>query len=204
MVPFPTVVDLSTELHQHMNISEQYTTSASEFFVTNRIIVLPSGMGLSEPFLVESLGTWILGKLVFGGVEVGGREEGNNNNNDPRVHERNHGKYPRKSTQLEDVRRTRETIPKPSTWDRPEFLEIILLPRSKTSDDTCSNRMMTIRNWAWNPQQMYDFYNRDVESLRDDSDPTFRGSVSYLSGRERNDAFRQDFVSAMGGFASPN
>jgi hypothetical protein len=212
MVPSPTVIDLSTEFHRHMMIDSfkqdtrgtSSSSSRSEFLsrIVCRMIVLPSGMGLSEPYLVESPGTIIWGKLVLGGVTrsrlLGGNQQ--------RQKRRSAG------ARTEIMGNVRENRPSWMMYGGPArqyeavdmgpagILEIILLPRGKTmhQDIACTQEMMTIQNWAWKPQHMFDFYN-DEKSSSDDLDSTFCRSVSYMSGRERNDAFRQDFVSAVGG-----
>jgi hypothetical protein len=92
------------------------------------------------------------------------------------------------------------------------ILEVLVLPRTKqlTSDrsDTASAAStMKIRGMTWKPKEMFAFQALDddgdrvgrVDKTDDVSNDNGWGSASYMSGSRKNDAFRSDFRSAVGG-----
>mmetsp|Transcript_15631 Transcript_15631/g.23797 ORF Transcript_15631/g.23797 Transcript_15631/m.23797 type:complete len:426 (+) Transcript_15631:2-1279(+) len=85
-------------------------------------------------------------------------------------------------------------------------LEIAVAPTNQEIPDLrrFMNGDMVLNRLVWKPQDMFDFVSEDDDSQQDSSfsaDPSMLdGSIPMaLSGKERNDAFKEDFRSTVGG-----
>jgi len=220
-VPAPTVLDLSHDFCRRVNLTltdealAQMDQKRGDFLgrLGCRIITFPSGAALSSP-LTEPPASIIYGKLLYGGV-TRYRLLGSHNSNSNSIN-----KPPRKAGQRTEVQPTSND--KVDAWmqyggpDRmyeavdmgpAAVLEVLLLPRGKNlpRDSCMGQNNMVIQGMAWKPQDMFGFW--DDTKLDGSSDKTteelfvnsYTTASRMRSGKERNDAFRSDFTSVVGG-----
>jgi vesicle-fusing ATPase len=214
-IPAPAAIDFSADLRQIVNETLPQTTlellekDRAEFLkrLGCRLILLPSGTALPSP-LAEFPGSMIYGKLLYGGVTRS------------RLLSSSTGRGPTRAAGLRtEVKSTADqSIP---TWimfgaaDRmyeavdmgpAAVLEVVLIHPQGTLDDSLGDNMV-FGGLAWPPHKMFGYCGND-ESAGDAShggDDATNGlgyTPSSLSGRERNEAFRSDFVSSVGGLQS--
>ena len=207
--PTPLVVDLSTDLRKIANetISNENLDligiSRMEFLerLGCRLILLPSGASLQQPF-TEPTSTIIYGKLLYGGVTRYRLLPISNSNRPPR----------RAGERTEAKTSVQDNIPVWMMFGGPArnydavdmgaaaVLEITLLNKgqSLTTDTTFSD--MTLNRIAWKPQKIFGFLEEEDESSKMEDEALLLGSLpSALSGKSRNEAFKSDFVSTVGG-----
>jgi hypothetical protein len=219
--PVPIIVDLSQELRLVANetlLSDAnlhlIETTRPQFLsrLGARIILLPSGMSLSRPFL-EPPASLIYGKLIYGGVTRYRRLVSSNSSRKP----------PRKAGERTLIKgSTNENV---SAWIQyggaermykgvdigsAAVLEVVLLPRGQSLVEWTSNcHDVTIHNFAWKPQDIFGTVGDDATEDRvcedgTTSDTTVLNLVSGYTpisqaGKDRNDAFQTDFGIAVGG-----
>lgn len=82
-------------------------------------------------------------------------------------------------------------------------LEVVVMPQGDLNEMTSGDENMVLGGLAWPPQKIFDYYTEtkaaNANDDHDDTGGTMGYSASSLSGRERNDAFRSEFTSAVGG-----
>ena len=75
-------------------------------------------------------------------------------------------------------------------------LEVILLPRGKSLSDAETGYNMELGGLPWSPEEMFDFFAETTSKSEDTLDAQ---TPSSLGGRDRNDAFRTEFSTSVGG-----
>ncbi|CAB9512140.1 AAA ATPase forming ring-shaped complexes [Seminavis robusta] len=219
--PTPMIINLSEELRQLANqtlspASLQLMDQTPTQFLQRlgcRLVILPSGAALDSP-LTEAAGSMIYGKLLFGGVTRYRLLVSSSNNNYNNINR--------------PARRTGErTVLKPSTKDDtpvwiqyggPErmyeavdmgaaaLLEVVVMPLGQQLESVMGNNMV-VGKIVWKPQQMFtSFMDPEDETAREDLDDNSNNNNQIhgytpvsLSGKERNEAFQNDFQSSVGG-----
>ena len=214
--PAPIIVDFSNEFRSVVNATlpqhrlDLLSKKRSELLnrVGCRLILLPSGASLPSP-LVEFPNSLIYGKLLYGGVTRSRLLPSSNSRAG--------------STRAAGVRqeiKPRLDMNVPS-WmmfgganrmyqavdmGPAAVLEVIVMPQGDLNDSLLQedDENMILGGLAWSPQKIFDYYNEDKErntndANDDDTGNTMGYSAASLSGRERNDAFRSEFTSAVGG-----
>jgi vesicle-fusing ATPase len=174
--------------------------------VACRMILLPSGAALESP-LTEPPASLVYGKLLYGGVTRSRLmpSTGNFSNKPPR----------RVALRTETMARAGDITPAWIMYGGPSrmyeavdmgpaaLLEIVLLPRGNLLEN--NQKIMTVRGMTWKPQNMFEYATTEEEGVsgqqQDALEKTANGSYSpsSLSGKDRNDAFRKDFKSSVGG-----
>jgi hypothetical protein len=215
-IPAPAIVDLTSEFGREINATltdralDQIDQSRDEFLsrIACRLILLPSGASL-DGVLTEPSASVVYGKLLYGGVtryRILGRP-----------HTGGGASSVRRAGARTEVKPTaRDNVP---VWmmyggaDRmyeavdmgpAAILEIVLLPRTKQHLDRSDAANMQIQGMPWPPKEMFEF-----QPTADDADYQLTGtegqddnnwgSASSLSGKSKNDAFRSEFQTAVGG-----
>lgn len=201
-IPSPAIVELSREFASQVNDSltdrmlDVIDQSREEFLsrIVFRLILLPSGETLSR--LNEPPASVVYGKLLFGGAT------------------RYRIVAERPTGLRTEVKATREA--QSPVWmmfggaDRcydavdmgaAAIIELILLPRSKTLEQPqIYNHCMQIHGMPWDPIDMFEFQPLSDSQPDEAEDTTYQySSASSMSGKAKNDAFRSDFRSAVGG-----
>ena len=213
--PTPLIVDLSAELQEVANstISDENINLINIDRVTFlsrlgcRLILLPSGASLSEP-LWESPASLIYGKLLYGGVTRYRRLISNNNRRPPRkAGERTSVKVsPTDNTpawiQYGGAERMYEAV----DMGPAAVIEVMLLPKcyGQTSRDnmsSASNGDTIVSNLVWKPQKIFDMVpeGNSTTSVVESIDFVTGYTPISQSGKDRNDAFKTDFNSEVGG-----
>lgn len=209
--PTPLIIDLSSDLWQASRemISdkqlEQIDCSRDEFEsrIGCRLILLPSGATMTEP-LTEPPASIVYGKLLYGGV-TRYRVLTSSNSNRP----------PRRAGERTEVKASMEdNIPAWLMYGGPDrnyeamdmgaaaVLEMVLMRRGTTVPEIPTSADMTLNRIAWQPQKMFSFVQEDNGNANggSDDDSALLGSVAAaLSGKSRNEAFKADFQSSVGG-----
>jgi hypothetical protein len=215
------MIDLTKELVTLANYTltdetlSQIDATRSDFFerIGCRLILLPSGAELKQS-MVEATGGIIFGKLLYGGVSRYRLLSSSTSSRAARrVGERNAIQTSWKERvpswiQFGGTERKYEAV----DMGPAAVLEVTLLPRGKKMDSILDNRSgdMALSGVYWSPRQMFSGLGSDderaIEDKLEDGDevdkPSFRDSAASLSGKERNDAFKDDFRSAVGGLSS--
>lgn len=213
-VPTPTILDLSQGFRRIVNATltdealAQTDQKRDDFLgrLGSRLLLLPSGAALSSP-LTEPPASIIYGKLLYGGV-TRYRLLGSHNSNS--------NKPPHKAGQRTEVQPTSND--KVDAWmqyggpDRmyeaidmgpAAVLEVLLLPRGKNllRDSFMGQNNMVIEGMAWKPQEMFGFWHDDSSDKATEElcIKSYTSASRMPSGKERNDAFRSDFTSVVGG-----
>jgi hypothetical protein len=215
-MPCPAIVNLSTELQSTINetlsdASLVHIDQSRQDFLSRigcRVILLPSGTRLASP-LLEPAASIIYGKLLYGGV-TRYRLLGAHNS-------QKSGQQPRRAGVRTEVKPVAaDNVPSWMMYGGPDrmyegvdmgaaaVLEVILLPRGKTLESSVSvGRSMVVNGMVWKPQNMFDIYDGITVQVNGDVAQDDKGIKGYtpasLSGRDRNEAFRADFRSAVGG-----
>mmetsp|Transcript_1627 Transcript_1627/g.3482 ORF Transcript_1627/g.3482 Transcript_1627/m.3482 type:complete len:791 (-) Transcript_1627:905-3277(-) len=193
--------------------------------VSCRMILLPSGTTLDCP-LSEDPASMIFGKLLYGGVtrsrllpsstgiprQVSVRQaivqtSTNNNNNQKKTMQ---SKIPPVWIMYGGPDRMYQSV----DMGPAALLEVILLPRAPTPHQKNSptisnplNSIMTVNNFGWDPQQMFDYQpdpddgdnkEKDAEYTNGSDKQTAMAPTS-LSGQAKNQAFRSSFQTSVGG-----
>mmetsp|Transcript_12683 Transcript_12683/g.18641 ORF Transcript_12683/g.18641 Transcript_12683/m.18641 type:complete len:690 (-) Transcript_12683:30-2099(-) len=214
--PTPLLVDLSSDLQKLANETladgtlELINTPRKDFLdrMGCRLILLPSGASLNNPFS-EPPASIIYGKLLYGGVTRYRLLESSNSNRPARrVGERTESK-----TSKED------NVPvwmmyggRDRNYDAVDMgpaavFELYLLPRGQHLPHPNNSNVwdMTLSRIQWNPQRIFHFIdeNNAAPTIRRTGDLNALSSLSSaLSGKSRNDAFKSDFQSCVGGLQS--
>ena len=219
-VPSPAVIDFSTEFWSIVNATIPQKTldllhkKRSEVLnrIGCRLILLPSGASLPSP-LVEFPNSIIYGKLLYGGVTrsrllPSSSSQGTNGAAGTAP--------PRAAGVRQEIKqRVHDNVP---SWmmfgganrmyqavdmGPAAVLEVVVLPQGNLDDSLGDN--MVLGGLAWPPQKIFDYFvekDKASESTTEDMDGIDQAlgySASSLSGRERNDAFRNEFTSTVGG-----
>lgn len=199
-VPSPSIIHMSDGFREVVSNGlsdqalERIHQKRDEFLrrIGCRLVLLPSGMDLDGP-LVEPPASIIYGKLLYGGVG-------------------------RLRLLTKKQRRTGERIEtKPTPADNAPVwmmyggpsrmyeavdmgsaavLEVILLPRGKSLSDAETGYNMELGGLPWSPEEMFDFFAETTSKSEDTLDAQ---TPSSLGGRDRNDAFRTEFSTSVGG-----
>jgi vesicle-fusing ATPase len=213
--PVPAIVDLSANLRAIVNetvpnealLDQTRSQFLHRFFC--RLVLLPSGSKLPRPFS-EPPASLIYGKLLLGGV-TRYRLIGSTGGNSRKAGERTEIKSPLRNTN-------------PSCWimyGGPKrmyqaadmgpcaIFELGLLPQGTHVHVDEANPIdtvlgpMRIQNLGWKPRNLFAMANDDkVDSSQAvaDADDDERGfSPSSFAGKTRNEAFRVEFESKVGG-----
>jgi vesicle-fusing ATPase len=224
--PTPLIVDLTQDLLQCAKIHDQsngitnedladLNTNRENFYsrISCKLITLPSGAELIHPQL-ERTGTIVFGKLLYGGVSRY-RLLGSSTSNRPPRRVGEHTAI--KSSSGEDVNSWVQfggTERKYQAVDMgPCAIFEISLSGKKEEPDTHGNDKgregeMKLMRIDWSPLKMFSYSPRSGNGLNgsingddkeDDSDKLMGNSAMNLGGRKRNEAFSNDFKSAVGG-----
>ena len=215
-VPSPMIVDFSELFRDLVDAAlsdksyELIDQTKADFLnrVGCRMILLPSGASLPRP-LSEFPASIIYGKLLYGGLT---RSRLLVSSNSPAP--------PRQAGVRQAIKtRAKENIPVWMMYGGPDrmyegmdigpaaILEVVLLPRGKSLQEALKGYMV-IDGFGWSPRNMFDFVgdgdeeavNGSQELTKDDANAQSNGySPSSLSGQERNEAFRSNFESSVGG-----
>ncbi len=210
--PTPLIVDLSRELRESANATipdvdfRRIEQDRNEFLARLgcRLLLLPSGTSLTRP-LWEPPASIIYGKLLYGGVTRYRRLVTSNSN-----------RVTRKAGERTDIKPTSaENIPAWIQYGGAErmyesvdmgpagLLEIILLPRGQRLPDKSLEQEMMVRNLVWKPQSIFGMVENDTvtsKTANTTMDFTITGYTPISqSGKQRNDAFREDFQYTVGG-----
>lgn len=203
-VPSPAVVDFSEEFRQAVNQTlpaqvDRLPSSRDDLLqrMAFRLILLPSGTALPSP-LVEFIHSLIYGKLLYGGVErsrllpsskgipraagVSQQIKGRVNDNPPSW------------MMFGGTNRMYQAV----DMGAAALLEVVVAPQGEIS---VGNNMI-FKGLTWSPQDMLDYVSHDESSDKDNDAEASRVlsvSAASLSGRDRNDAFRSEFTSSVGG-----
>jgi hypothetical protein len=188
-----------------------------------RIVLLPSGTALSSP-LVETSSSLIYGKLLYGGVTRSGllqRQQGQGQSQQQQLV----GERQAVKTSVKDNVEAWTMFGGPPRMYQAldmgpaAVLEVVLVPRgtsvqtdiSSSLTSGLSNQNMILTGGAstlWTPQKMFAHYQpfdatiaAEVENAADSTAvaPTSASAASTLYGRQRNEAFRSNFQSTVGG-----
>ena len=264
--PVPTIIDLSTPYVRQSQVATSVImssdtnldlidqTSRTQFLnrIICRLILLPSGMALSEP-LWEPPASLVYGKLLYGGVSryrqlVSTSTSSTTTRKVRRAGERTEIKSTKSTTWIQygGTQRMYEGVDIGPAC----LLEVVLLPpgvaaaaarasiasptmrssnyspsRRNTEnsnnnvDDNDDDRTptdenavrqdadMTISNFGWSPQdifEMVDTYGEDNDKVRSQNNNKDGGNIYDFtpisqSGKDRNDAFENEFRTAVGG-----
>ena len=193
-----------------------------QLFTSSRIkcqlLLLPSGMELSSPFQ-ESTGTLIYGKLLYGGIHRFRLLSSNNSKQSPkRIGEKTILTDPKQSTteawvQFGGTPRNYQAI----DMGPAAILELTLLPSSTTSDNHNNSHpnndsgIMKMSKLLWDPHKIFTIPSKQEnddttttkEQWTNDTTTTTNnknGAVPIsLAGQSRNDAFKTDFQTSVGG-----
>mmetsp|Transcript_29018 Transcript_29018/g.33343 ORF Transcript_29018/g.33343 Transcript_29018/m.33343 type:complete len:725 (+) Transcript_29018:186-2360(+) len=209
--PTPLVIDLTKDLTaaSKNSISEkefsQIDTTHDEFFnrLGCKLYIFPSGAELKRS-LVESTGAIIFAKLLFGGVS---RYRLLNSSNSKRA-ARRVGEHTAIKASLNDEvpcwiqfggsERKYEAV----DMGGAALLEITVLPKGQEMTSVLDQQHdgdMTLSKINWTPHQMFHFAS-NYEQIEDIQSVDSRGTIAMsLAGKERNDAFTNDFQSTVGG-----
>lgn len=220
--PTPTIINLDEELRTVINatltdrsldwIDEKRTDFLSR--LSCRLVLLPSGAELNEP-LVEPAASIVYGKLLYGGVTRSRLLRISNSARRTGVR-----------TSILDSSSSESTVwmmyggpnrmYQAVDMGPAAVLEVVLLPRgkelnmgeTKTNTAVAGSNMM-VNGMVWKPQDMFGFveerFNGDGVNGESTSvngyqhDDGLSSMPSLLSGRDRNEAFRSDFSSSIGG-----
>jgi vesicle-fusing ATPase len=214
--PTPAIIDFSTEFRSIVNATLTdralglIDQKRSSFLnrIGCRLILLPSGAQLPSP-LIEPTASIIYGKLLYGGVTryrlLGSH---NANNRAP----------PRRAGERTLVKPTpKESVPTWMMFGGPDrmfeavdmgpaaILEVVVLPRGKELEATTGENMV-VNGMVWKAQKMFTFDMKEEtingangDAVHDDGEGLNGYSPSSLSGKERNEAFRSEFRSSVGG-----
>jgi vesicle-fusing ATPase len=208
--PTPLLVDLSTDLRNVANQTisdhnlELIGIGRTEFLerLGCRLVLLPSGASLLQPF-TEPVSSIIYGKLLYGGV-TRYRLLPNSNSNRP---------HRRAGERTEVMTNVKDNAPVWMMYGGPErnydaidmgaaaVLEIVLLNKGQSMSTDTVVGDMSLNRIAWKPQKMFEFMEDDQES-RGNEGPNMLlldSLPSALSGKARNEAFKSDFVTTVGG-----
>ena len=213
--PSPLIIDLSRDLQRIANETLSSTnfdsldTSRSNFLgrLGCRLILFPSGAELKAD-LTEPNGAFVYGRLLYGGVDRFRVLRTSTSSRPPR----------RAGEATAVMSSADDSVP---TWiqyggaDRryqavdmgpAAVIEVVLLPLTKQMPNVFHRKGgdMTMGSIAWNPSKMFTFFPREDSDAHIDADAVADdvGTGSFLSGKERNDAFRSDFRSSVGGLSS--
>jgi vesicle-fusing ATPase len=212
--PTPAIIDFSKDFRSIVNTTltdralDMIDQKRAGFLqrVGCRLILLPSGAQLPSP-LVEPTASIIYGKLLYGGV-TRFRLLGS--------HNANNQKPPRRAAIRTEVKLTpKENVPAWLMYGGPDrmyeavdmgpaaILEVMLLPRGKELVSVTGDNNMVVNGMVWKPQKMFDFDMKGETTNGGDAVLDSIGvsgySPSSLSGKDRNEAFRSDFRSTVGG-----
>jgi vesicle-fusing ATPase len=208
--PTPAIIDFSKEFRSIVNATltdralDMIDQKRAGFLerVGCRLILLPSGAQLPSP-LVEPTASIIYGKLLYGGV-TRYRLLGS--------HNANNQKPPRRAAIRTEIKLTpKENIPAWLMYGGPDrmyeamdmgpaaILEVMLLPRGKELTSVTGENNMAVNGMVWKPQKMFDFDMKGETTNKNGANSMSGYSPSSLSGKDRNEAFRSDFRSTVGG-----
>ena len=215
--PTPLVIDFTNDLIEasKSTISNEtlamIDTTPSEFYsrIGCKLYLFPSGSELKSP-LIESTGAIIFGKLLYGGVT---RYRLLGSSTSTRAPRRVGEQIAIKASRNDDV----------PCWivfggtDRKYLsidmgsaavLEVTVLPKGKKMASILEENSsdMIVARMEWKPEQMFHFPATSAtleNGTNDDSnqeDSLAVGNLAMsLAGKDRNDAFKNDFESAVGG-----
>ena len=215
--PAPLVVDLSKDLRSAANdtISDHNLKllgiNRGEFLdrLGCRLILLPSGASLAHP-LTEPVSSIIYGKLLYGGItryRILPNSSSKNTQRPPR----------RAGERTEYMASVKDNVPVWMMYGGPQrnydaadvgaaaVLEIILLNKGQSMSNGATVEDMVLNHIAWKPKKIFGFAHdnevHDDEASDTNQDPNLLlGSLpSALSGNSRNEAFKSDFTSTVGG-----
>eukprot|EP00977_Amphora_coffeiformis_P008847 scaffold1999_cov153-Amphora_coffeaeformis.AAC.7 len=208
-IPAPAIIDFSTEFRTIINATlpqhrlDLLHKSREEILnrIGCRLILLPSGAALPSS-LVEFPNGLIYGKLLYGGVTRSRLLPSSHSYDPPRA----------AGVRQEIKRRVDDNVP---SWmmfgganrmyeavdmGPAAVLEVVAIPQGTLEDSMGDN--MVFGGLAWPPQKIFTYFDSDKRK-DDDSDEESLNTSGYtassLSGRERNDAFRSEFTSSVGG-----
>lgn len=214
-IPAPVIIDFSQEFRNVVNATlpqhrlDLLNKKRSELLdrVGCRLILLPSGAALPSP-LVEFPNSLVYGKLLYGGVTRSRLLPSSNSR----------AGSTRAAGVRQEVKSTVDaTVPcwmmfggasrmyQAVDMGPAAVLEVVVMPQGKLQEDFSMGDNMILGGLAWPPQQIFDYYQAkektpgDFETGDDDGLNAIGYSPASLSGRERNDAFRSEFTSAVGG-----
>lgn len=211
-VPSPMVIDLSNSFREIVNATmsdrslERIDQTRLQFLnrLVCRLILLPSGEDLSSP-LTEPSSSFVYGKLLYGGASRYRQLASSNSRS-----------LPRKAGLRTDVKtKSSDSVPAWIMFGGPDrmyeavdmgscaILEVVLLNRGK-SVDRSKNENMIVANFAWRPVDMFGFHHEDEangDASRNDetNDVLATSTAASLAGKNRNEAFRSEFRSKLGG-----
>ena len=210
--PTPLIVDLTHFLIEagKQSISKEaldmIDTNEGEFYsrIGCKLYLFPSGSELKSP-IVESTGAIIFGKLLYGGVT---RYRLLNSSTSKRLARRVGEQTAIKSTRNDHV----------PCWtlfggsDRQYLsidmgsaavLEVTVLPKGKKMTSILETQSvdMAMARMDWKPNQMFHFPKNEALSTDNIESPDLSiGNLAMsLAGKDRNDAFKADFETAVGG-----
>ena len=210
--PAPLTVDLSKDFRKAANdtISDHNLQllgiSRGKFLdrLGCRLILLPSGTSLAHP-LTEPVSSIIYGKLLYGGVTRYRLLPSSNSQRPPR----------RAGERTEYMASIKDNVPVWMMYGGPErnydaadvgaaaILEIILLNKGQCMSTGVAVGDMMLNHIAWKPQKIFgllqDDDDDDVSNTNQDPNLLLGSLPSALSGKARNEAFKSDFVSTVGG-----
>ena len=214
-IPAPVIVDFSDEFRSVVNatlpqhrLDLLHKKKRSELLqrVGCRLILLPSGALLPSP-LVEFPNSLIYGKLLYGGVTRSRLLPSSNSRATTRA---------AAGVRQAVKQGVNDQVP---TWmmfggasrmyqaadmGPAAVLEVIVQPQGELHHSSLGDNMV-LAGLPWPPQKIFDYVVVKEKKLGQDNDNNddainTRGySAASLSGRERNEAFRNEFTSAVGG-----
>lgn len=211
--PTPMIIDLTKDLIEasKTSISAEALsiigTTEEEFYsrIGCKLYLYPSGSELKSP-LVEPTGAIVFGKLLYGGV-TRYRLLGSSTSK----------RAPRKVGEQSAIKTSRnDDVP---CWivfggsDRKyvsidmgsaAVIEITVLPQGKKMIPILEQDSldMAVARVEWKPQQMFHFPipNKNGSNEQDERQDTVIGNLAMsLAGKDRNDAFTNEFESSVGG-----
>jgi hypothetical protein len=220
-IPCPAIIDISRDIQQIINSTltdkslEQIDQTRNKFLsrIHCRIVVLPSGTTLPDP-LIEPPATIVYGKLLYGGVTryrlIGNSRTMTSTLPQQRSVQRLAGVRTEVKPTIQDI------VPTWIMYGGPDrmyesvdmgsaaVLELILYPRGQgmtnvpptTTTTTSSSNIMQISGLTWKPQFMFIY---QPKTQVDDSMKSEPSPLMLSSGNDRNNAFRNDFKSTIGG-----
>ena len=212
-IPAPVIIDFSNEFRTIVNATlpqhrlDLLNKKRPELLnrVGCRLILLPSGAALPSP-LVEFPNSLIYGKLLYGGVTRSRLLPSSNSRAGAR----------RAAGVRQEVKpRLDANVP---SWmmfggasrmyqavdmGPAAVLEVVVMPQGDLNELTSGDENMVLGGLAWPPQKIFDYYTETKDTNNNDNNDQMGSTMGYsaasLSGRERNDAFRSEFTSAVGG-----
>lgn len=219
--PSPAMFDLSTELHASLDTNTTVLGllgQSSEEFKSRlfcRVLLFPSGVSLDGP-LVEPPSSIVYGKLLYGGVlRYRLLESSSASSSSLRARPRRAGERTAVQPTPNDrapcwimyggAKRMYEAL----DMGPAAILEVGLLARRRelmveasstlTSYTSIPASLTVLRQVAWSPHAMLDF----AEPAGEDGEEVCRQveRPSCLAGSEKNQAFRTDFASKVGGLS---